>query len=59
MPLATNPISVLLEAIFAIVNVALSVVLGYLGTIGLFAFTALLAAAALVGVAIVVRAVRR
>ncbi|HMN36933.1 MAG TPA: hypothetical protein PKD49_04365 [Hyphomicrobium sp.] len=40
---SSNPVSVILDAIFAIVNVALAVVFGYLGTIMTYALGALVA----------------
>ena len=59
MPTATNPISVLFDAIFAILNIALSVVFGYLGTIGAFAVAAIVVLGALLGVITLLRAASR
>jgi len=40
---SSNPVSIILDAIFAILNVALAVVFGYLGTITTYALGALVA----------------
>jgi hypothetical protein len=55
MPTASNPISVLLDAIFALINIALSVVFSYLGTIGLFAVAGLAVLGVLLGVIALLR----
>lgn len=59
MPTASNPISVLLDAIFALINIALSVVFSYLGTIGLFVVAGLAVLGALLGVIALLRRVSR
>lgn len=59
MPTASNPISVLLDAIFALINIALSVVFSYLGTIGMFAVAGLAVLGALLGVMALLRRTSR
>ncbi len=55
---SSNPVSMILDAIFAIVNVALAVVFGYLGTITSYAVGALVAVGVIVAAIVGVRAVR-
>ncbi len=55
---SSNPVSVILDAIFAIVNVALAVVFAYLGTITTYAIGALVAVGVIFAVIAGVRAVR-
>lgn len=55
---SSNPVSIILDAIFAIVNVALAVVFGYLGTITAYAVGALVAVGMIFAVLAGVRAVR-
>ncbi|MEZ5898324.1 MAG: hypothetical protein R3D51_02415 [Hyphomicrobiaceae bacterium] len=59
MLVSSNPISVFIDAIFAIVNVALTVVFGYLGTIATYALVAALVAVALFAVIAGLRTLRR
>lgn len=56
---ASNPISVLLDAIFALINIALSVVFSYLGTIGIFAVAGLAGLAAVFAIIALLRRVSR
>ena len=55
---SSNPVSMILDAIFAIVNVALAVVFGYLGTITAYAVGALVVVGVIFAVIAGVRAVR-
>lgn len=59
MPLASNPITVLLEAIFAMINIAISIVLGYVGTIGMFAMAGIVVVLAIAGLFSLLRTARR
>ena len=55
---SSNPVSMILDAIFAIVNVALAVVFGYLGTITAYAVGALVVVGVIFAVIAGVRAFR-
>ncbi len=55
---SSNPVSIILDAIFAIVNVALAVVFGYLGTITSYVLGALAAVGVIFAVIAGVRAFR-
>ncbi len=55
---SSNPVSMILDAIFAIVNVALAVVFGFLGTITTYALGALVVVGVIFAVIAGVRALR-
>lgn len=59
MPNASNILTVILDALFAIINIALSVILSYVGTLAMAAGAVLALFAAGFGLFAVVRAVRR
>ncbi len=56
---ASNPISILLDMIFAMINIALTIVFGYLGTIATYALIALLLFGITLGILALVRNLRR
>ena len=59
MPQSSNIVTVVLDALFAMINIALSIVFSYLSTLATFALAGLVAIAALFGVFTLVRALRR
>lgn len=58
MQLASDLITVLLEAIFALVEIGLSIIFSYLGTLGLLGLVALFMLAAVMGAMAIVRYLR-
>ena len=56
---ASNPISILLDMIFAMINIALTIVFGYLGTVATYALIALMLFGLTFGIIALIRGLRR
>lgn len=59
MPYASNILTVILDALFAIINIALSVILSYVGTLAMAAIAVLVLFAAGFGLFALLRGLRR
>lgn len=59
MPYSSNILTVILDALFAIINIALSVILSYIGTLAIAAAAVLALFAAGFGLFALVRGLRR